>query len=146
MVASVALSRVPDVSSWSVNTTRARVSGSIHSRRRFLLASELAQEPDDGVVVVGHALLHGERLRLKLVNLHRVESGGPTMLFSSDPPQDPQRRHRAEYGATVGQDRDRRPPAVQADVLQDEAEAMGPVVEGERDEHEHVELDQRIAN
>src|SRR5438105_11864264 len=47
--------------SWAGTGRPARVSEGIrHSRPRLRLAAELAEEPDDGVEVVGHPLLHGD--------------------------------------------------------------------------------------
>src|SRR5438132_5533326 len=47
--------------SWAGTGRPARVSEAIRrSRPRLLPAAELAEEPDDGVEVVGHPLLHGD--------------------------------------------------------------------------------------
>src|SRR3984893_5668700 len=73
-------------------------------------------------------------------------SGSKRRVWGSHPDQDPQSGHGARYGAAVAQDGDGRPGSGEPHVLHDEAEAVRPVVEGQRDEHEEIDLDERLSD
>src|SRR2546426_8582151 len=74
----------------------------------------------------------------------RTSAVGARRCAALDLPQHPQGGQGPEHRGPVAQHRDRRSEAAQPEVLQDEPEAMGPVVERERDQREQVELDQRV--